>query len=107
MGPLAEKTCAAVKELLDLQIIDQSKKLDLLVYGIKKVKCVYISGKIFISVITFNLEKKIHRSIRNRLSKTGEQGREKGADEESRWTCEKSKLYAAASKNDEKIPSVV
>ncbi|XP_050293793.1 merozoite surface protein 1 [Anthonomus grandis grandis] len=36
VGPLTDKTCPEVKELLDLQIIDLCKKLDLLRYRIKK-----------------------------------------------------------------------
>uniref|UniRef100_A0AAR5PMT6 Uncharacterized protein n=1 Tax=Dendroctonus ponderosae TaxID=77166 RepID=A0AAR5PMT6_DENPD len=36
VGPLSEKTCSEVKKRLDLQIIDKSKKLDLLAYQLKK-----------------------------------------------------------------------
>ncbi|CAG9772879.1 unnamed protein product [Ceutorhynchus assimilis] len=36
VGPLTEKTCNQVKEVLDLHIIDLGKKLDLLIYRIKK-----------------------------------------------------------------------
>ncbi|XP_018574503.1 shootin-1, partial [Anoplophora glabripennis] len=36
IGPLADKTAAEVRELLDLQVIDNSKRLDLLRYKIKQ-----------------------------------------------------------------------
>ncbi|KAL1506246.1 hypothetical protein ABEB36_005642 [Hypothenemus hampei] len=41
VGPLNEKTCSEIKDMLDLQIIDLSKKLDVLVYKIKNRK-IYI-----------------------------------------------------------------
>lgn len=37
IGYIGEKTCAEVKEALDLQIIDRAKQLDLLKYRTRKV----------------------------------------------------------------------
>lgn len=37
MGPLGEKTCDKTQEILDLHIIDKSKRLNLIRYHIQKV----------------------------------------------------------------------
>lgn len=76
MGPLSEKTCSEVKNILDLQIIDKSKKLDLLVYQMKKVA--ELSNSDFHLKFRNVSEAKTPQSLRRRFSEIVQQRGEEG-----------------------------
>lgn len=52
MGPLSDKSCSEAQELLDLQIIDKNKQLDLLRFRVQKVSFI-LNNRFFPSFFSF------------------------------------------------------